>query len=225
MKTLLAFTALTLLATPAFAIGTLDVKVGSVMDKKPIPEQYAYCIADTQKHSKPGSNINPEIKWSGEPKGTKSFAIIMHDPDVPTLFDDASKEGKALPESMPRQNFYHWVLVDIPPTTHWIREGQDSQGTPEGGKPLGATEYGLRGQNDYAKFYKGFFGGYDGMCPPWNDEALHHYTFTVYALDTETLGLSGAFNGKEALAAMEGHILAKGSVMGTYTQNPALKGK
>ena len=223
MKPLLTFAALILLATPAFAAGTLNVTVSNVAKGKPIPEQYAYCVPDAVKHSKPGSNINPEIKWSGEPKNTKSFAIIMHDPDVPTVFDDAGKEGKILPESMPRQDFYHWVQVDIPPTTHWIREGQDSQGTPEGGKPLGATEYGLRGQNDYARFYQGSFGGYDGMCPPWNDEAMHHYRFTVYALDTDTLGLKGNFNGKDALAAMEGHILAKGEVMGTYTQNPKLK--
>jgi phosphatidylethanolamine-binding protein (PEBP) family uncharacterized protein len=51
---------------------------------------------------------------------------------------------------------------------------------------------------------------------------MHHYIFTVYALDVESLGLSGVFGGPEALAAMDGHILAKGSCMGTYTLNKRL---
>lgn len=53
-------------------------------------------------------------------------------------------------------------------------------------------------------------------------EKLHKYHFTVYALDVPTLGLSGEFGGKEAVKAIEGHVLAKGSVVGTYTQNQKL---
>ncbi len=59
-------------------------------------------------------------------------------------------------------------------------------------------------------------------APPWNDEIMHEYHFTVYALDVESLDLSGAFSGQDALAAMEGHILAKGGVMGLYTLTPSL---
>src|SRR5690606_29409386 len=66
----------------------------------------------------------------------------------------------------------------------------------------------------------GDYGQYDGPCPPWNDSIVHHYHFTVYALDVETLGLQGKFGGPAALAAMEGHILAKGSVVGKYSLNP-----
>ena len=68
----------------------------------------------------------------------------------------------------------------------------------------------------------GDYAGYDGPCPPWNDERLHHYRFTLYALDVPTLGLSSAFGGPEALAAMEGHVLAESSWTGTYTLNPSL---
>ncbi len=69
----------------------------------------------------------------------------------------------------------------------------------------------------------GSYGGYDGPCPPWNDTILHHYVFTVYALDTACLGLNGTFSCREALQAMEGHVLAEGSYTGTYTLNPDLR--
>ena len=72
---------------------------------------------------------------------------------------------------------------------------------------------------------KGIHGGYDGPCPPWNDERMHHYHFIVYALNVPTLGLTGAVDGKKAQAAMEGHILAQGEVVGTYTNNARLLGK
>ena len=67
---------------------------------------------------------------------------------------------------------------------------------------------------------KGDYGGYDGPCPPWNDEIVHHYHFTVYALDVATLGLSGRFGGPEALKAMQGHILDQASWIGKYSLNP-----
>ncbi|SVE20694.1 uncharacterized protein METZ01_LOCUS473548 [marine metagenome] len=72
----------------------------------------------------------------------------------------------------------------------------------------------------------GDYGGYDGPCPPWNDELLHHYEFQVYALDVESLGLddNGDFRGPDVMAAMQGHILAKGKIVGTYTQNPNVSG-
>jgi len=68
----------------------------------------------------------------------------------------------------------------------------------------------------------GDYGGYDGPALPWNDEIMHEYVFTVYALDVETHGLSGVFSGADALAAMEGHVLASGRVVGEYTLNPDL---
>jgi Raf kinase inhibitor-like YbhB/YbcL family protein len=69
----------------------------------------------------------------------------------------------------------------------------------------------------------GQYGGYDGPCPPWNDERAHRYTFKVYALDVPSLNLSGAFTGPEAEAAMQGHVLAEGEAVGLYTLNPDLR--
>jgi phosphatidylethanolamine-binding protein (PEBP) family uncharacterized protein len=70
---------------------------------------------------------------------------------------------------------------------------------------------------------EGDYYGYDGPCPPWNDSLVHHYVFTVYAVDLERLPVEGAFTGPAALAAMEGHALAAAAVVGTYTLNPRLR--
>ena len=69
----------------------------------------------------------------------------------------------------------------------------------------------------------GTYGGYDGPCPPWNDELVHHYHYEVFALDVESLGLDGEFDGEAVRNAMEGHVLASERVTATYTLNPALR--
>lgn len=51
---------------------------------------------------------------------------------------------------------------------------------------------------------------------------LHHYVFTVYALDVARLNLEGKFTGADVLAAMQGHVLGQASLTGTYTLNPAV---
>jgi hypothetical protein len=68
---------------------------------------------------------------------------------------------------------------------------------------------------------KGKYVGYDGPCPAWNDENLHHLHFTVYALGVDKLGLPVDFDGPAAIEAMKGKILAEGKLDATYTTNPA----
>lgn len=51
---------------------------------------------------------------------------------------------------------------------------------------------------------------------------MHHYVFTLYALDVPSLNLQGSFTGLDALKAMQGHVLAQASLTGTYTLNPDL---
>ena len=65
--------------------------------------------------------------------------------------------------------------------------------------------------------------GYDGPCPPWNDDVIHHYHFRVYALDVSRLGVDGRFTAADVRAAMAGHVLAEAAVTGTYTLNAALR--
>jgi len=69
----------------------------------------------------------------------------------------------------------------------------------------------------------GDYYGYDGPCPPWNDERPHRYVFTVYALDVARLAVEGRFGGLEARRAVEGHVLAQASITGRYTLNPAVR--
>lgn len=174
----------------------------------------------------PGPNRSPHLSWSDAPAGTKSFAVICHDPDVPSKPDDVNKTDRTVPYDLPRVDFHHWVLVDIAPGTMELAEGQDSDGITARGKKPGRTAIGVRGINDYTSWFagdpdmEGDYGGYDGPWPPFNDERLHHYHFTVYALDVATLGLEGRFGGPDALRAMEGHVLGKAAIVGTYALNP-----
>ncbi|MDX2113884.1 MAG: YbhB/YbcL family Raf kinase inhibitor-like protein [Alphaproteobacteria bacterium] len=213
------------LASPALAQepAKLTVKVGGIENGKPIPERFAYCIPDGQGKTKDGQNINPSIEWSGAPEGTKSYVILVVDRDVPQSFELANQEGKVIPREFPRQNFYHWVLVDIPSTMVAIAEGADSRGITKGGKELGKRAYGVVGQNDYARFMgEGPHGGYDGPCPPWNDTRLHRYHFTVYALSVPSVNLSGLFGGQYVEDIIQPHVLAKGEVIGTFTNKPGV---
>jgi Raf kinase inhibitor-like YbhB/YbcL family protein len=206
----------------------LDVTIDAWPFGGVIPDEYAFCRpADPVALSE---NRNPAVRWSGAPAGTQSFAIVMHDPDVPSQPDNVNKEGQVVPADLPRVDFYHWVLVDIPASISEIAEGADSKGVTPRGKNPGVTANGIRGINNYTDWFAadadmaGDYGGYDGPCPPWNDERVHSYHFTVYALDVPSLGLSGRFGGPEALQAMQGHVLAEGHWVGTFTLNRRLRG-
>jgi hypothetical protein len=69
---------------------------------------------------------------------------------------------------------------------------------------------------------EGKYYGYDGPCPPWNDSIMHHYVFTLFALDIERCPLEGEFGGAGVRSAIEGHILAQASITGTYSLNPEI---
>lgn len=206
----------------------MKLTLTSFADGEPIPGRYAFCVPDAKTHATFADNRNPHLVWSDVPDGTRSFALLVHDPDVPSRPDDVNQEGRTVPKDLPRVDFFHWVLVDIPAALRELAEGIDADGVTPRGKPVGPTPYGVRGRNDYTAWFEGdadmdgTYGGYDGPCPPWNDERVHHYVFTLYALDAPTLGLTGAFGGGDARKALEGHVLAEASWTGTYTLNPDL---
>ena len=202
----------------------------SIQENQPIDGQFAFCIPNDKSHVCLGSNKSPELSWSGAPAGTKSFAVICVDPDVPSVGDNVNIEDRVVAADLPRVDFYHWVLIDLPANTKSLAEGQfSSEVTPCGkagpGAPLGARQ----GINDYTVWFandadmRGDYYGYDGPCPPWNDLRVHRYVFTIYALDVEKLELAGKFNGGEALAAMKEHILGQASLASSYTLNAALR--
>lgn len=218
---------LMLLSAPAEAAKPARLQVtvdGLKRRNEAIPQQYAFCVPAAQGHTATGANKNPRIAWGKGPAATQSYAVILHDTDVPSNFDDANKEGRTIAKELKRVDFSHMVLVDIPAGTSEIAEGAESDKVTPKGKPPGKTDHGTRGVNDYGKFMSGdmagTYGGYDGPCPPWNDSIAHRYHFTVYALDVPSLGLAGNFTAADARKAMKGHVVAMGTFTGTYTQNP-----
>jgi len=201
----------------------------SFADGQKIPGEFAFCIPDAAHHVCLGKNLNPQLAWLDAPAGTRSFAVICCDPDVPSKGDDVNQEGRVVPASLPRVDFFHWVLIDLPVAVNALKEGEFSSDVTPRGKPGPQAAHGARqGINNYTDWFagdhdmRGDYHGYDGPCPPWNDEIVHHYVFTVYALDIDSLPLTGKFGGPEVRAAMQGHILAEASLTGTYTLNPKL---
>jgi Raf kinase inhibitor-like YbhB/YbcL family protein len=94
----------------------------------PIPARFT-CDAD---------DVSPPLAWSGAPQATRSFALIVDDPDAP--------DPKA-----PKMVYVHWVLFDMPPDTTSLPEHTTSSNIPKGSK---------EGRNDWKKL------GYGGPCPP-----------------------------------------------------------
>lgn len=196
----------------------------SITPDQRIPARYAMGKADPDQHATFSENVSPQLSWSDAPAGTKSFALVMHDESVPTIGTDVNVEGKVLPADLPRTDFYHWILVDIAPEVSELSEGAHAEGVTVRGKsgPQGpdGTRHGI---NNYREFFQGDldlggdYFGYDGPFPPWNDEVVHKYTITVYALDVDRLPIEGAFDGPSALAAMQDHILDSASFSATYS--------
>ena len=195
-----------------------------------IPAQYAFCAPDPKSHATLSANQNPHLAWNQVPMGAKSFVVLCHDPDVPSKGDDVNQEGRTVPKALPRVDFFHWVLVDLPASAVGVSVGEFSSSVTARGKAGPRAPHGARqGINDYTGWFatdhdmSGDYYGYDGPCPPWNDEIAHRYVFTVFALDVGRLALEGRFSGPDVRTAVEGHVLAQASITGRYTLNPAVK--
>lgn len=186
-----------------------------------IPVQHAMGVAGPT-GPVPGDNISPHLAWSDVPAGTQSFAVICHDPDVPSSAEDVNQADRRVPYALPRVDFYHWVLVDIPAQLTELAAGIEGSGLTPKGKAPTVQPHGRRGINDYTSWFAGDadmagnYAGYDGPWPPFNDERLHHYHFTVYALSVPQLDLPALFDGRQALAAMQSVTLAQASLVVTY---------
>jgi len=140
--------------TQAFELTSPDVK-----PEQPLPEKFTFIGLGCQ-----GQNISPALSWTNPPEGTKSFALMVHDPDAAT--------GGA--------GIWHWVVINIPATAHSIEQGA---GTSDGAKlPEGSRQI----ANDYMGLLHS--PGWGGPCPP-KGHPPHKYNFTLYALKTEKLNL------------------------------------
>ncbi len=194
-----------------------------------IPHCCAFGIPDAENHMALGQNRSPQLSWSGVPEYAKSLVLICIDPDVPSSGENFNKEGATIEHDLPRVDFFHWVMVDIAPKDGSVAEGECCDAIVPEGKTNPAGPAGARqGINDYTGFMagdpemKGDYFGYDGPCPPWNDERLHHYHFILHAIDLESVPVSGAFTGQDVQMAIEGHILAEARLVGSYCLNPGI---
>lgn len=134
------------------------------------------------KYSCTGREVSPPLTWTGVPADTKSFALIVDDPDAPG------------------GTWVHWVMFNIPAATNNLPEA-----IPAGGQ---LSDGSLQGKNSSGT------QGYNGPCPP---SGTHRYFFKLYALNA-TLTLSAGASTQQLLAAMQGHILAQGELMGTFSK-------
>jgi len=196
-----------------------------------IPARHAAGKPDGSGGATFSDNLSPHLAWSDLPPLTQSVALICHDFDVPSRADDVNQPDREVPSDLPRIDFFHWVLVDLPPLPAEIAEGEFSRGFTARGKPGPEAPNGARqGLNDYTGWFAGNadmagqYFGYDGPFPPFNDSLVHHYVFTLYALVLPRLDLGGVFTGPQVRQKMARHVLAEATFSGTYTLNQRLIG-
>eukprot|EP01037_Dinobryon_pediforme_P016316 gene16316-16493_t len=134
-----------------------------------------------------GKNISPALAWSGAPKGTKSFALSVYDPDAPT-----------------GSGFWHWVMFNIPADVMSLPKGAGDVKSDTA--PKGA----IQSRTDFGST------GYGGPCPPKGDKP-HHYHFTIFAVDTDKIdadaNASAAFIGFN----LHFHTLGKATLTGVWS--------
>ncbi len=142
------------LAVFAASVSAFELKSADIAENGMIAEKFVFKGFGCN-----GGNLSPALSWRDPPAGTKSFALMVHDPDATT--------GGA--------GFWHWIVYDIPASAAGLPEGvgKDGKGLPQGAAQL-ATDFGEP--------------GYGGPCPP-EGAAPHHYQFTLYALKIDKLEL------------------------------------
>jgi Raf kinase inhibitor-like YbhB/YbcL family protein len=135
-----------------------------------------------------GENVSPALEWKNPPAGTKSFVLMVRDPDAPT-----------------GSGFWHWVVYNIPADATSLPAGAGKANSTT--LPKGAVQ----SNTDMAA------PGYIGPCPP-PGAGKHHYDFTLFALKVEKLELpanaSAAFVGFNANA----NALGKAKLTGVYAR-------
>jgi hypothetical protein len=183
MRALILGASLAALATPALAaeliLSSTDVKSGAPM-----------AIAQVlNKLGCTGQNISPALSWSGEPAGTKSFAITMYDSDA--------RAGSG---------WWHWIVFNIPASVRGLPFGAGSEGSKD--LPAGAQQ----GRTDFGA------SRYDGPCPPVGEHA-HHYEITVYAVKVDKLPLGDDASGAAVSAALAPNTLATAMIAGRYERS------
>ena len=207
----------------------LNVVIDAWAHGDPIPEEHAFCVPAEQGHVAMGKNLSPAIRWSDVPSETKSFAIICHDPDVPSQPDNVSKEGLVVPAGLARVDFFHWVLVDIAADVREL-ERRDSGGIKPGGKaPRADAIWSARHQQLYRLVRV-------GRTDEGRLRRLRRAMPALERRDRASLSLCGLCTrraesriGRAVLRDLTRravpHTIAKGTFMGTYSLNPQVRAR
>jgi Raf kinase inhibitor-like YbhB/YbcL family protein len=134
-----------------------------------------------------GENVSPALRWSNPPAGTRSFALLVHDPDAPT--------GGA--------GWWHWVVYNLPPQTNSLPQGA---GTPGGEKlPSGASQV----RTDFGA------PGWGGPCPPAGHKP-HRYNFMLHALKVDKLEIPQGATASLVGFMVNANSIGQATLTGTY---------
>jgi Raf kinase inhibitor-like YbhB/YbcL family protein len=166
-----------------FKLESADVKPNAMMDKK----------FEANVFGCSGENKSPELKWSGAPKDTKSFAVTVYDPDAPS-----------------GSGWWHWSVINIPANVTELKPdaGNASNANLAQGARQVRTDYGV--------------AAWGGTCPPEGDKP-HRYVFTVYALKTDKLDIPADATAALAGFMINANAIAKASFTAKYGRPAAKK--
>ncbi|PKO83568.1 MAG: YbhB/YbcL family Raf kinase inhibitor-like protein [Betaproteobacteria bacterium HGW-Betaproteobacteria-11] len=161
----------------ALELGSPDFKPDGMLGQRHVYNGYG-CA---------GENLSPALAWKDVPAGTKSFALLVHDPDAPT--------GGA--------GWWHWLVVNIPASVTALLQGA---GKADGSAlPAGA----MQPKTDFGA------PGWGGPCPPAGDQP-HRYRFTLYALKVDKLDLPPDANPSLVGYMVHGASLGQTTLIGYY---------
>ena len=160
---------------PPFRIMSPDLVDGSLL-----PQQFT-CAAGTEA-------VSPPLQWMNAPRGTVSFALIVHDMEP--------RPQKKLDDIL------HWMVWNIPATATKFPQGipSNTADLPDGSHQANGNP----GQ--------GGITGYLPPCPPQNVPLPHHYAFDMFALDTK-VDLPETATRADLMKVMDGHILGHASLV------------
>lgn len=163
-------------AVPTFTLTSDDVKHGAALH-------------DDQRSSNTSTGVSPQLSWRGAPEATKSYAVVIYDPDAPTP-----------------SGFWHWAVAGIPASVTSLPR---NAGALDGASlPSGAVQL----PNDAR------IAGYLGAAPP-SGHGPHRYFIVVHALDVDTLPVPKDGTRAYLSFTMLGHTLARATLIATAETN------
>lgn len=187
-----------------YALTLAALAVAAATDDKPLPAAGAARFQLTSPDIAPGrtikmdqvfsgmgckgKNISPALSWSNAPAGTKSFALLVHDPDAPT-----------------GSGWWHWVVYNIPASTTALPAdaGRDSAiNMPSSSIVQATTDFGTR--------------GYGGPCPP--PGKAHRYFFRLFALKVDKLDVPRNATPAMIGFNVTANAIGKAQIMALYGQ-------